>query len=301
MNTDKFKKISLEQSGMVQSSISLSYHDQIDFVPKCKLQIQFKNVVYQTRSKFQEITILDTEGLGRVLVLDGVTMVTEFDEPAYHEMLAHVALMAHPKPSRVLVIGGGDGGTVREILKHPEVEQVHLCEIDEGVVRVCREYMPSVAGALDDSRVKMYFEDGAKFVADRSNAYEVILVDSTDPIGPGQILFQRPFYQDMKQALSKEGIIASQCESIYLHRLVIEGVYDFAKELFPQTGYCYTLVPTYPSGVIGFMLCSLKHDPAKPFNPQRADQLKDLKYYTPDLHQAAFKLPRFAMEYFKNR
>lgn len=161
MAIDQDKKISFEQSGMIQRAISLSYHDQIDFVPKCKLQIQFKNVVFQTHSKFQEITILDPEGLGRVLVLDGITMVTEFDEPAYHEMLVHVAMMAHPKPSRVLVIGGGDGGTVREVLKHPEVEQVDLCEIDEGVVRVCQEYMPSLAKALDDPRVKMHFEDGA--------------------------------------------------------------------------------------------------------------------------------------------
>ena len=213
------------------------FQDSIEFVPGCTLNVKIKNFLCRARSKFQDIWVLETEGLGRMLVIDGVTMLTEFDEFAYHEMISHVPLLVHPKPSRVLVIGGGDGGVVREVLKHPEVESVHLCEIDEEVVNVCREYLPSQASSLDDPRVKVFYEDGAKFVAGRPGSYEVIIVDSTDPFGPGQILFQRPFFLSVKKALTKQGIAVTQCESIYLHRQVIEGVFSFARKLYPVSGY----------------------------------------------------------------
>jgi len=154
------------------------FQDSIEFVPGCTLNVKISDFLCRTRSKFQDIWVVETQGLGRMLVIDGVTMLTEFDEFAYHEMISHVPLLVHPKPSRVLVIGGGDGGVVREVLKHPEVESVHLCEIDEEVVNVCREYLPSQAGSLDDPRVKIFYEDGAKFAANHPGSYEVIIVDS---------------------------------------------------------------------------------------------------------------------------
>jgi spermidine synthase len=277
--------------------MGLWFQDSIEFGHGCTLSIKIKDVLYHGRSPFQELAILDTEKMGRLLVIDGVTMLTEYDEFAYHEMIAHVPLLIHPKPSRVLVIGGGDGGAVREILKHPEVEAVHLCEIDQLVVKACRQYLPSLASGLDDPRVEIFYQDGAKFVADHPETYEVIIVDSTDPLGPGQVLFQEPFYAHMNKALTGNGIAVTQCESIYLHRHVIEGVYAFARKMYPKLGYYYTLVPTYPSGMIGFFLCSKKYDPLKDLNEKRAEKLQGLKYYSPEMHRAAFALPRFAREF----
>ena len=236
-------------------TLDLWFQDSIEFGHGFSIRIKIKNVLYHARSRYQEIAILETEKLGRMLVIDGITMLTEWDEFAYHEMITHGPLLVHPKPAKVLIIGGGDGGTVREVLKHPEVEKVHICEIDEEVVKACRKYLPSLASSLDDPRVKILYEDGARFVAEQSETYDIIIVDSTDPIGPGQILFHENFYKDMKKALSKQGIAVTQCESIFLHQHVIKEVFSFAQKIFPKLGYYYALVPTYPSGVSGFFFC----------------------------------------------
>ena len=275
-------------------AMDLWFQDCIEFGHGISIRIKIKNILYHSRSKLQEIAVLETEKIGRMLVIDGITMLTEWDEFAYHEMISHVPLIVHTKPSRILIIGGGDGGTVREVIKHPEVELVHVCEIDEEVVRVCRKYMPSLASSFDDPRVQIFFEDGAQFISKKSWTYDVIIVDSTDPLGPGQILFQEEFYKDLKDALSKEGIAVTQCESIYLHQHVIKGVFSFADNLFPKLSYYSTQVPTYPSGLIGFFFCSLKWDPLKDMNESKVEYLKNLKYYTPEIHRASFTLPRFA-------
>jgi spermidine synthase len=282
-------------------SMGLWFQDSIEFVPGCTLNVKIRDFLCRTRSRFQEIWVAETEGLGRMLVIDGVTMLTEFDEFAYHEMISHVPLLVHPRPSRVLVIGGGDGGVVREILKHREVDSVHLCEIDETVVNVCREYLPSQASCLDDPRVTIFYEDGAKFVEAHPESYEVVIVDSTDPFGPGQVLFQKPFYGSMKKALTSKGIAVTQCESVYLHQGIIEGVFSFAKKMYPKLGYYFTLVPTYPSGMIGFYFCSLERDPIEDIDENRARNLQGLRYYSPEIHRAAFSLPRFARDYFQAR
>lgn len=280
-----------------QGGVTLSFQEQIPFAPGCFLRMTVTDVLYHARSKYQDIAVFETDGLGRVLVIDGITMLTEFDEYSYHEMISHVPLLVHPNPKRILVIGGGDGGVVREVLKHPEVQTVHLCEIDKMVVSVCRQYFPSLASCLQDSRVRLFYQDGAKFIAERRGYYDVIIVDSTDPFGPGRILFQKPFYSDMQKALTPEGIAVTQCESIFLHREVIEGVFSFAGEIFPKVGYYFTHVPTYPSGAIGFFFGSLGPDPVKNLDERRARRLRKLKYYTPDVHRAAFALPRFAKSF----
>jgi len=281
--------------------MDLWFQDSIEFGHGCSLHIKIKNVLYHSRSNYQQIAIMETEKLGRMLVIDGITMLTEYDEFSYHEMISHVPLLVHPKPSRVLIIGGGDGGTVREVLKHPEVEMVHVCEIEEDVVTACRKYLPSLASAFNDPRVKIFFEDGAHFVTKHLESYEIIIVDSTDPLGPGQILFQEDFYKNMKKTLSKEGIAVTQCESIYLHPHVIRGVNSFARDIFPKLGYYLTMVPTYPSGTIGFFFCSLKWEPVSKIDEERFRRLKNLRYYTPDVHRSAFTLPRFAMEFFNSK
>ncbi|MGD8230144.1 MAG: polyamine aminopropyltransferase [Desulfobacteraceae bacterium] len=276
--------------------IDLWYQDAIEFGHGISLRIKIKNVLYNTRSPYQEITVMETERLGRILVIDGITMLTEWDEYAYHEMISHVPLLVHPDPSRILIIGGGDGGTAREVIKHPNVELVHVCELDEEVVNACRKYLPSLASSLEDPRVKVFYEDGAKFITKHPKSYDVIIVDSTDPLGPGQILFQEPFYQAMKEALTEEGIAVTQCESFFLHQHVIRGVFSFARNLFPKLSYYSTLVPTYPSGVIGFFFCSLKRDPIEDIEEERFGELQGLRYYTPQVHRASFTLPRFAAD-----
>lgn len=279
--------------------MDLWYQDSIELAHGFALKIKIKEVLYHERSEFQQIAVMETEKLGKILVIDGITMLTEWDEFGYHEMIAHVPLCVHPKPSRVLVIGGGDGGTVREVLKHPEVDTIHVCEIDETVIEVCRKYLPTLASSFDDPKVTIFFDDGAKFVTENPGSYDVIIVDSTDPLGPGQILFQRPFYEDMKKALSDGGIAVTQCESMYLHEDVIKGVWSFAREIYPKLRYYGTLVPTYPSGLIGFYFCSLKYDPLDDLDESKVEGLKDLKYYTPDVHRSSFVLPRFVTEWFK--
>lgn len=273
--------------------LDLWFHDSVEMAHGYRMSIKIKDVLCHYRSRYQEITIFETEKLGRMLVLDEITMLTEFDEFAYHEMIVHVPLLVHPEPARILVIGGGDGGTVREIIRHPEVKEIHVCEIDEEVIKACRKYLPSLASSFDDPRVQIFYEDGAAFVKEHPDTYDIIIVDSTDPVGPGQILFQRKFYEDMKRALSKQGIAVTQCESIYLHRDIIRHVSSFAREIYPKVRYYNTLVPTYPSGIIGFFFCSLEYDPVKDFSEQRAARIEGLRYYTPELHRASFILPLF--------
>jgi len=274
--------------------IDLWFHESAEIAHGCQNSIKIKEVLCHYHSRYQEIAVFETERLGRMLVLDNITMLTEFDEFAYHEMIVHVPLLIHPAPHNILIIGGGDGGTVREVLKHPEVQNVHVCEIDEEVVKVCRKFLPSIASGLDDKRVRLLYEDGAAFIRNKKGAYDVIIVDSTDPVGPGKVLFQREFYEVMKEALNKDGIAVTQCESIFFHQDIIRSVFSFAGVIYPKTGYYYTLVPTYPSGIIGFFFCSLKYDPLAPLSEKRVKRIKELKYYTPEIHRASFVLPRFA-------
>jgi spermidine synthase len=259
-------------------------------------RIKIKRTLWGGKSPFQQIEVLETKGLGRMLVLDGIIMLTEFDEFAYHEMIVHVPLMTHPSPKDVLVIGGGDGGTVREVLKHPSVERVHLCEIDRRVVEVCKEHLPSLASVLDDPRVVCFFEDGANFIAMRKNAYDVIIVDSSDPVGPAQVLFREPFYRDLYASAREDGIVVAQGESFHYHTGLIAQVLDFALKIFPICGYYYTLVPTYPSGLIGFTFCSKHCSPLETIDLKRAALLDNLRYYSPDVHKAAFVLPEFVKQ-----
>ncbi len=257
-----------------------------------KLKVIDKLVTYD--SKFQKIEIYETKSFGKLLVLDGVFMTTELDEMGYHEMIAHVPMCVHPAPKRVLVIGGGDGGTLREVLKHKEVEKADICEIDGDVIRLCKEYMPALSCSFDDPRVTVYTEDGAKFIAERKNAYDIILVDSSDPIGPAAVLFSEQFYKNVSQCLDSDGIASTQSESIFYHSNIIVTLANYNKKYFKVPSYYYTMVPTYPSGMIGFSFCSKKYHPLNDFIQERAQVLlPQLQYYNPDIHRGAFALPQF--------
>ncbi len=258
------------------------------------LKIKINNLIEKYDSPFQRIEVYETKPFGRMLVLDGVIMCTEWDEHAYHEMITHVPLCVHKKPENVLVIGGGDGGTIREVLKHPEVKRVDLCEIDGDVVRLSIKHLPSMACSFDDKRVTVYNEDGAKFVKDRKNTYDIIIVDSSDPIGPAEVLFSEDFYISMKDSLKEDGIATTQSESFYYHGDIVNRLTGFAKKHYKMPAYYFTVVPTYPSGIIGFTFCSKKYHHLNDFNEKKAESIqKSCKYYNTGIHRGAFALPNF--------
>jgi len=212
-------------------------------------------------------------------------------------MITHVPLCVHSKAQKVLVIGGGDGGAIREILKHDNIKEIEICEIDKKVIEVSKRHFPNLGNSFNDPKVKIFCEDGNKFIRKRKNEYDIIVVDSSDPIGPAEVLFRKEFYEAMYQALKDDGIVVTQAESFFYHRKIIKSLFSFIKDIYPISEYYYTLVPTYPSGMIGFTFCSKKYHPIKDFNKTEALKLTDLKYYNKDIHKAAFDLPTFAQGY----
>lgn len=257
------------------------------------LAIRIDRVLFEKDTPYQNLVVAEAGPLGHVLLLDGNIQLTEFDETGYHEMLVHVPMLTHPDPRRVLIIGGGDGGSLREVLRHPCVEHVDLCEIDIEVLEASRRYFPRLARSLEDPRASIHTEDGIRFAHERPGSWDVILVDSSDPVGPAVGLFGEPFYRDLGRALRTGGVAVTQCESGFLFQDLIRDVFAFVPKLFPVAAYYTTLVPTYTSGVIGFAFCSLGPDPLGVHpDPARFEALGDLDYYTPALHRAAFALPR---------
>jgi len=283
---------------MILSQLELWFGDQYEKEKGRYLQIKADNVLKKVVSPFQEICVVDTPAFGKILMNDGIIMLTEADEAGYHEMITHVPLCVHPLPQDILVIGGGDGGTVREIIKHPQINKVDVCEIDEKVIEICREYFPDLAGSFDNPKVHIYFQDGAQFLKKIENQYDVIIVDSSDPIGPGTTLFTEQFYRFLFGALKEDGIAVTQLESLFWHTDFIHHTFQFMKEIFSISYYYYSMVPTYPSGMIGFGFCSKKYHPLDQFIPDRANKLPDLKYYHVDIHHSAFILPAFAKDVF---
>ena len=261
------------------------------------LKVRITKSLEKIKSEFQEIEVVESQSFGKILLIDEVIMLTEADEFCYHEMIAHVPLCVHPKAKKVLVIGGGDGGTVREILKHDSVNEVDVCEIDEKVIEISKRHFPYLANSFDDPKVKIYCEDGNKFVKSHKDEYDIIIVDSSDPIGPAEVLFRREFYEAIFQALKDDGIIVAQAESFFYHQKIIKSLFSFIRDIYPISEYYYTLVPTYPSGIIGFTFCSKKYHPINDFNEIEALKLNNLKYYDRGIHKAAFNLPTFAQGY----
>ncbi|MGB6370726.1 MAG: polyamine aminopropyltransferase [Atribacterota bacterium] len=261
------------------------------------LKVRITKSLEKIKSEFQEIEVVESQSFGKILLIDGVIMLTEADEFCYHEMIAHVPLCVHTKAQKVLVIGGGDGGTVREILKHDNVNEVDVCEIDEKVIEISKRHFSYLANSFDDPKVKIYCEDGNKFIKAHKDEYDIIIVDSSDPIGPAEVLFRREFYEAMFRALKNDGIVVTQAESFFYHKKIIKSLFSFIKDIYPISEYYYTLVPTYPSGIIGFTFCSRKYHPIRDFNETETLKLNDLKYYNKEVHKASFALPNFIQEY----
>lgn len=264
------------------------------------LTVKVKEQLCDIQSQFQHIEIFETVNLGKLLMLDGIVQLTSYDEFAYHEMMAHMPFYACSRlPERALVIGGGDGGVLRELGKHPELKEIHICEIDGEVIEAAKKFLPETACGYDDPRVKLHIGDGAQFVRERPGFYDIIIVDSTDPAGPGEPLFGRAFYADLKRSLREGGIIGTQAESYYLLPEIAQRVVRFAGELFKSSGFAQINVPTYPTGVIGCCLATEAGDVREPKRFPEGALKEELRYYTPEIHRGAFMLPRFAQELFE--
>jgi spermidine synthase len=255
------------------------------------ITMKIKRTMVHEQTDFQELAMIETEEYGNMLVLDGMVMTTERDEFVYHEMVAHPALFTHPNPENVLVVGGGDGGVIREVLKHPEVKKAVLVDIDGKVIEYSKRYLPSIAGKLDDPRVEVIVNDGFMHIHDHKNTYDVIMVDSTEPVGPAVNLFTKGFYQGIHDALKDDGIFVAQTDNPWFKAELIRSVNRDVKEVFDIVRVYAANIPTYPSGLWTFTLGSKKYDPLS-VDESKLPEL-DTKYYSPRLHKAAFARPKF--------
>jgi len=271
------------------------FHERGELWPGQAMSLEVDEVLDHHRSKYQDVLVFKSKNHGTVFVLDGVIQVTERDEFAYQEMITHIPLYAHPNPKKVLVIGGGDGGVLREVAKHPGVEEIVICELDADVIEVSKKYLPSLAKGYDDPRVKVHIMDGAKFMDANKASFDVIITDSSDPIGPAGVLFETPFYKAMHESLREGGIVCTQGECMWLHIDIIKPLMDSIAQVYTDVGYAYTTIPTYPSGQIGFIIATKgRGSCSQPARKPSDDVQKTLRYYTPELHSAAFVLPAFA-------
>jgi spermidine synthase len=256
------------------------------------LRFEIEEVLFEGRSEFQKIGVYRTPGLGRVLLLDNLMMLSERDEHAYHEMLAHVPAFAHPQPRNVLIIGAGDGGLVREVLKHESVERVDWVEIDPMVIEVCTRFLGDIMGEPRDDRVHIHNTDGAAFVRETGVAYDVILVDSTDPIGPAVALFGDPFYDACREVLTEQGVFAAQIGSPILQASLTEKAYAAGRKVFPQARIYLSTIPVYPGSHWCFLCCREGGEPPVD-RPVREGTISGLRYYNPAVHRASFALPEY--------
>lgn len=271
--------------------------------PNVKLSIRVDKQLYSGKSEFQRIDVFESVEFGRFLALDGYMMLTEKDEFIYHEMITHVPMAVHPHVEKVLVIGAGDGGVIRELVQYPEIKHIDMVEIDPLVVEVCRKYLPGTACRLDDPRVVIHYEDGLRFVRFRENEYDLIIVDSTDPFGPGEGLFTREFYGNCYKALKEDGILINQHESPFYpedaaacqkaHRNIVGS--------FPISKVYQAHIPTYPSGHWLFGFASKKYHPLRDLDEVRWNMRGiRCKYYTTMLHKGAFYIPAYVEEMLKS-
>ncbi|MDF2631688.1 MAG: polyamine aminopropyltransferase [Caproiciproducens sp.] len=261
--------------------------------------IKVDKQLYSGQSDFQRIDIFESPEFGRFLTLDGYMMLTEKDEFIYHEMIVHVPMAVNLGAKKVLVIGGGDGGVVRELTRYASIEQIDLVEIDKEVVDVCRKYLPQTACKLDDPRVSIYYEDGLKFVRTKENEYDLIVVDSTDPFGPGEGLFTKEFYGNCFKALTADGIMVNQQESPFYKNdaIAMQRAHKRIVGSFPISRVYQAHIPTYSSGHWLFGFASKKRHPITDLNEQNWNKLKlKTKYYNTKIHVGAFALPNYVKE-----
>lgn len=264
------------------------------------LTIKVDKIIESVVSDFQRIDVLQTKDFGKMLVLYGSLMVCDNDNNAYNEMLAHVSLFTHPSPKKVLIIGGGDCGTLTEVLKHPEVESCTMCEIDQMVVEVSKKYFPNLTKGIDDPRANLIFDDGKKYIEETEEKFDIVLLDLSDPIGPAADLFQKEFHQKVYDCLNDDGIMIAQSESPFYNKETVKALYKNFNEIFPIAKMYTCFMPIYPSTYWSFVFCSKKYDPIENFDQTRYDKLNlETKYYNDQVHKASFALPQFVKEIIK--
>jgi len=264
-----------------------------------RFSIKVDKVLYSGESEFQRIDVFYSKEFGKILTLDGLMMLTEKDEFIYHDMIVHVPMATNPNIERVLVIGGGDGGTVRELTRYQTIKKIDMVEIDEEVVKICKTYIPQTAGKLDDLRVQIFFEDGLKFVRKQKDEYDLIIVDSTDPFGPGEGLFTKEFYGNCYKALKENGILVNQHESPYYSNYANSMIRAHRRinEFFPICKVYQAHIPTYPSGHWLFGFASKTFDPIEDLEENKWNSLGlKTKYYNTELHKGSFAIPNYVKE-----
>jgi len=268
-----------------------------------RFSVKVDKQLLSKQTDFQRIDVFQSPEFGKFFSLDGYIMITEKDEFIYHDMIVHIPMAVNPDIKRVLVIGAGDGGSIRELCRYATIEHIDMVEIDEEVVNVCKKYFPITACAFDDPRVHLYFEDGLKFVRSKKNEYDLILVDSTDPIGPGEGLFTREFYGNCYNALSETGILVNQHESPYytFNAVAMQRAHRRIREKFPIAKVYQAHIPTYPSGYWLFGFASKKFDPILDFDAGKWNALGlKTRYYNTELHVGCFALPNYVKELLKD-
>lgn len=270
--------------------------------PGQAMSLRVKKVLAAEQTKYQDLLVFESTDYGNVLVLDGAIQATERDEFSYQEMIAHLALNSHANPKKVLVIGGGDGGVLREVVKHDCVEEAVLCDIDEGVIENAKKFLPEMSKSFQHPKVKVHIGDGFKFLDDYKNTFDVIITDSSDPEGPAASLFEKPYFQLLSDALTENGVITTQAESMWIHLDIIKNLKKSCKEIFPNVEYAFTTIPTYPTGQIGFMVCSKNNKidlktPLRSISEDEEDKIYN--YYSKEVHKASFVLPNFAKKALK--
>ncbi|MBF0564595.1 MAG: polyamine aminopropyltransferase [Nitrospirae bacterium] len=249
---------------------------------------EVEDILYKGKSKYQEISVIKNPFFGKMLLLDNIVQITERDELFYHEMLTHVLMYAHPNPKRVVVIGGGDGGIVREVLKHKTVEKVYFVEIDDLVIKVSREFFPTVSCAVDDPRVDIKIMDGAEFVKSAKDI-DVVIVDSTDVIGFARTLFTKEFFNNVKSAMTENGMFVTHTESLHHHKEVVVEMQESLHRVFPVVDLYTVCIATYPGNWWAFAVGSLKLNPRECRHPFEIDT----KFYDDEIHAQSFVTPKF--------
>lgn len=258
------------------------------------ITMKIKRTLHTEQTDFQKLDMVETAEWGNMLLLDDMVMTSVKDEFVYHEMVAHIPLFTHPNPQEVLVVGGGDGGVIREILKHPSVKKATLVDIDGKVIEYSKKYLPEIAGKLEDSRVEVKVGDGFMHIAESDNQYDCIMVDSTEPVGPAVNLFTKGFYAGIAKALKEDGLFVAQSDNPWFKGDLIQSVQKDVKEIFPITKLYTANIPTYPSGMWAFTIGSKKYDPLE-VKEERFHPI-ETKYYTKELHKASFVLPKFVQD-----
>lgn len=261
-----------------------------------RLSLKVSGILHRERTKYQDLLIVDTPEYGRTLMLDGAFQLTERDEFCYSEMMAHVPLCSHPDPKRVLIVGGGDGAILREVLRHPCVERCTLIDIDERVIASSKEWLPTIGCSFDDPRADVRCMDAMEHIRTTDDRFDVAIVDSTDPVDFAAGLFMAPFYEDLKKILDPKGMMVELTESPFTDRDLMLQALSQMRKVFPVVRLYWGVVPTYPSGMWTYGAASLSYDPATPVR-----DVAGTRWYTNAIHRASFVLPPFLEDMIQER